>query len=121
MTPSKETTPHDAGEARVHFRDLKPYDVPEALTDLRGPAGGTVTLPHSVLWLPDSLRHVDLDDVAQLRMAYRALITEGTLDQLCEFINGDRLSDVWHELRMDPRPRAMWEARFPELVESEPA
>ena len=37
---------------RVFFRDVKPYAIVDRLDQLRGPAGGTVELSHSVLWAP---------------------------------------------------------------------
>ena len=36
-------------EARVYFRDVKPYEVPGSLDKLRGPVEGVVELHHSVL------------------------------------------------------------------------
>ena len=32
-------------EKRVRFQDVKPYDAPERLGELRGPAHGTIRLP----------------------------------------------------------------------------
>jgi hypothetical protein len=39
-------------KGRLYFRDIKPYAVVDSLDQLRGPAGGVVELPHSVLWAP---------------------------------------------------------------------
>ena len=99
----------------VHFRDAKPYAVVEDLAQLQGPAGGVVELSHSVLWAPGGGR-VDLDRAGELRMAYRAVLNEGTVDDLERVLNRDRLVAVWPELLLPLRVLAMWESRFPELT-----
>jgi hypothetical protein len=72
-----------AGDARrVYFRDVKPYAIVDRLDQLRGPAGGTVELSHSVLWAPGG-GLVDLDRPGRpLRMSYRAVLNEGTVEDL---------------------------------------
>lgn len=44
MAERFETGPADQ---RVFFRDVKPYEVPDSLDQLHGPAGGVVQLSHS--------------------------------------------------------------------------
>lgn len=44
---SESSAPSDD---RVFFRDIKPYAMVDNLNQLRGPTGGAVELPHSVLW-----------------------------------------------------------------------
>jgi hypothetical protein len=111
--------PDSPTESRVFFRDVKPYAVVESLDQLRGPAGGTVELSHSVLWAPGGGR-VDLDRPGELRLAYRAVLNEGTVEDLVHVLNRDRLVAVWPELLLPFRVLEMWESRFPELRSSTP-
>ena len=104
----------ESGDARVFFRDVKPYALPESLDDLKGPPGGVVDLPHTVLWAPGGGR-VDLDEEGGVGLAYRAVVAEGTVADQVAILNQDRLIAVWPVLLLPRRARAMWEARFPEL------
>ena len=105
------------GARRVYFRDVKPYAIVDRLDQLRGPAGGTVELSHSVLWAPGG-GLVDLDRPGPLRMAYRAVLNEGTVEDLVRVLNRDVLIAVWPDLLLPLRVLAMWESRFPELRSS---
>ena len=102
---------------RVFFRDVKPYAIVDRLDQLRGPAQGAVELSHSVLWAPGG-GVVDLDRPGTLRMAYRAVLNEGTIEDLEQVLNRDVLIAVWPELLLPLRVLAMWESRFPELRSS---
>ena len=104
----------ESGDARVFFRDVKPYALPESLDDLKGPPGGVVDLPHTVLWAPGGGR-VDLDEEGGVGLAYRAVVAEGTVADQVAILNQDRLIAVWPMLLLPRRARAMWEARFPDL------
>ena len=104
-------------DGRVFFRDVKPYEAPDSLDQLRGPASGVVELSHSVLWAPGGGR-VDLDEPGGLAMAYQALLAEGTVKEQCSILNCDRLLLVWADLMLPPRVRDLWEGRFPELRRS---
>ncbi|MCU1482256.1 MAG: hypothetical protein JWQ19_3042 [Subtercola sp.] len=98
---------------RVRFQDVKPYDAPARLDELRGPATGTVQLPRWVYWGPNSV--VDLDTEWGVIKAYQATIQEGSTEDQVQILNRDVLISVWPELRMPPRVRQLWEGRFPEL------
>ena len=89
-------------ESRVRFRDLKPYYAPESLEALRGPYHGRIDLPHQVRWQADR-RGVDIDDPGGRRMAYQALLAEGSA------------ADQERLLNLDRRVLDLWEGRFPEL------
>lgn len=102
--------------ARVRFRDVKPYWVPEALEDLCGPYSGTIDLPHHVRWLDDRF-DVDVAVLGRRVMAYQALLAEATVEEQERFLNARRLIETWPELRMDRRVRDLWESRFPVLRE----
>lgn len=102
------------GDGRVFFRDVKPYAIVDDLDQLRGPAGGIVELSHSVWWAPGGPR-VDLDEPGGVRLAYRAVLNEGTVDDLVQILHRDQLIEVWPELVLPRRVREMWQSRFPEL------
>ena len=48
---------------RSTYRDLKPYDAPAHLDELRGPPAGRIVLPINVYWGPKS--EVDLDSESE--------------------------------------------------------
>ena len=114
---SQSSRPVDPGAAtddRVFFRDVKPYAIVDDLAQLRGPASGVVELSHSVLWAPGG-PSVDLDEPGGRGLAYRAVLAEGTVEDLEQILNRDQLIAVWSELLLPRRVREMWESRFPEL------
>lgn len=98
--------------ARVRFRDVKPYDAPASLDELRGPYDGPIDLPHSVRWQADRF-DVDVSNLGWRRMAYQALLAEGTADQQRRLMNRDRLIEAWPILNMDPRVRGLWRRGSP--------
>lgn len=102
---------------RILFRDVIPYDVPESLGELRGPASGSMILPHTIHWGPD--RRVDLDTEDGRLKAYRTIVREGTAAQQSELLNATVLLRLWPLLRLPERCRATWEARIPELAAGE--
>lgn len=104
-------TDHDGPRRR--FRDFKPYDIVDSLDELRGPASGTIRLPHWVRWQADG--DVDIDDPGGLRMAYQALLSEGTSEIQEQLLNRHLLTGVWPRLNLDDRVRDLWESRFVEL------
>lgn len=102
-----------AQAGRVFFRDVKPYFVPAGWDQLRGPDHGTIELPHDVRWQHD--RTVDLETAGGRRLAYKALLEEGTADQQAELLNARLLLELWNDLVLPPRVRSLWEDRFPQL------
>ena len=106
-------------EHRVRFRDIKPYEAPVSLDELRGPYDGPIDLPHAVRWQADRLG-VDVLDESWRRMAYQALLAEGLAEEQRRFINRDRLIETWPLLNMDQRVRHLWEDRFPQLRQAAP-
>lgn len=99
---------------RMRLRDIKPYDAPASLDELHGPYDGLIDLPHRVRWQTDRLG-VDVSNLGWRRMAYQALLAEGTADEQRRLMNRNRLIETWPILNMDPRVRALWEGRFPKL------
>lgn len=70
---------------RVRFRDIKPYEIVDSLDDLAGPAQGTIW----VRWIDDGA--IDVTDLGGARMAYQALLAEGTAEVQTELMNKDVL------------------------------
>ena len=91
------TQSSNSGDGRVFFRDIKPYAIVDDLDQLRGPAGGVVKLSHSVLWAPGHAS-VDLDEPGGRGLAYRAVLAEGTVEDLVQILNRKQLIAVWAEL-----------------------
>jgi hypothetical protein len=102
------------GETRVFYRDIKPYDAPERLDQLRGPRRGRLDLPLNVYWGPKPI--VDLDTVGGAVKAYQAVLNEGRVVDQIELLNRDLLIEIWPKLMLPDRVRVHWENRFPELI-----
>lgn len=111
--------PKDAPQpdARVFYRDIKPYSVPERLDDLRGPAKGTIDLPVTVYWGPQAV--VDLATDGGVAKAYQAILREGRVVDQVALLNKDLLQRCWSDLMLPDRVRSLWENRFPELNHAE--
>lgn len=99
---------------KVLYKDIVPYETPSALSALHGPASGLLELPITVHWGPR--RVVDLDQPAQLRAAYRAVVREGTAEEQEALLDESLLRRVWPELTLPERCRQVWQERFPELA-----
>ncbi|MFT0846609.1 transcriptional regulator [Actinomycetaceae bacterium L2_0104] len=103
----------------ARFGDIKPYAAPEGLGELSGPSmGGTLLLDHTISWAPGSsvVHLTSLDDV---RFAYRAILSEGTVEQQRQLLNADLLIEVWPDLMLPFRVMQLWQDRFPELPAKE--
>lgn len=85
------------------------------LADLRGPAGGAVTLPLRLYWSPPG-RVFDLDDPFMLRSMYQVVLGEAIhAEELTGYLNRDRLLAVWPDLYLPKGVRRAWEERHPTL------
>jgi hypothetical protein len=102
------------GTTRVRFQDVKPYDAPASLDDLRGPRDGELVLPHHVHWGPR--RDVNLGRKGDVLTAYQATISEGMVADQVAILNRSLLLELWPELILSTRVRSLWESRFPELA-----
>lgn len=101
-------------DGRVLYRDLVPYDTPASLDALHGPESGQLELPITVHWGP---RHMfDLDDLGQRRATYRAIVREGTPGVQAALLNAGLLRELWPDLVLPDRCRALWEEHFPILA-----
>lgn len=86
------------------------------LADLRGPAGGAVTLPLRLYWSPAG-RVFDLDDPFALRSMYQVVLGEAIrAGELTGYLNRDTLLSVWPDLYLPRGVRRAWEERHPVLA-----
>ena len=111
---ARRGTPHSVTTGRTYFRDVKPFDVPETLDELKGPKDGVIEVPHSILWAPGGTS-VDLSEPGAVAMVYQAAISEGSASEQAALLNRDRLVEVWPDLMLPPRARELWAKKFPEL------
>ncbi|GGW69930.1 hypothetical protein [Streptomyces xantholiticus] len=107
----------DAALYRVKFAQRLPAD----LGELTGPEHGLVELPLHVAW--SGLRVFDLDRPRQRMGLYRTVLAEGMTEDLCHFLNGNLLVDLWPVLRtlVGRTVRDVWEDAFPQLREARAA
>ena len=89
--------------------------VAASLTDLRGPAEGTVELPIWLFWSnPDHT--FDLGDKDMRRWLYQTVLREaGQPEDLAAYLDGDTLVALWPELFLPPGVRQAWEDKHPVL------
>ncbi|MGR3935407.1 hypothetical protein [Streptomyces sp. BRA346] len=95
--------------------------LPSSLSELTGPAHGSVQLPLHVAW--SGLTRFDLDR-PRLRMSmYRTVLAEGQHDDLVTLLNPELLLSQWPVLRtlVSRAIRDVWESAFPELAAARPA
>ncbi|MCX5193593.1 hypothetical protein OOK31_06755 [Streptomyces sp. NBC_00249] len=97
------------------YAQLRPYTLPGSLSELSGPAYGSVVLPRHLDWGPHY--EYDLADVADVLLMYERVIREAqTPEDLHTHLNADVLRSRWRKLFLPGPARAAWEARFPELA-----
>lgn len=97
------------------YVDQRHYVIPDSLTDLRGPVGGTVTLDRWLDWSGDST--YDLDDAGDLQLMYQTVLNQAaSVADLCRWLDRDMLLRLWPSLWLPARLRALWQERFPELT-----
>jgi hypothetical protein len=99
--------------ARVAYS--RPYVLPETLEELQGPTSGLVVLPLSLAWT--GRRQFNLDRPPDLTRMYKVVLHEAhDVEDLRRFLNSNVLVRRWDEIRPGRTVRALWEARFPELL-----
>jgi hypothetical protein len=87
------------------------------LSELRGPTGGSVELPHRLVWQSPVLRRFDLDDPYQRGRLYEIVLREAIrFDELRAWIDGPTLCEVWPDLYLPRGVRQAWEERHPALA-----
>lgn len=98
------------------FEHTIPYDSPASLSDLRGPTSGSVRVRPRIDTSPDPV--YDLTDAGQRWSLYSAVVRDGLASEQATLLNRTVLVELWAELNLPTRCRAIWEARFPELAEA---
>lgn len=89
--------------------------IAESLTALRGPVGGTVTLPRHLEWTGSG--RYDLDDPARLTDFYRTVLIEATKPaDLHDYLDRVTLVRLWPSLWLPVDLRKAWEQRFSDLT-----
>lgn len=82
------------------------------LSDLRGPAQGTIVLPRH-LGFP-GLRECDVTDDAIRRSMYGIVLTQGQRNDIARYVNPGLLHQDWPLIKdvLDPKLRGLCERRF---------
>lgn len=62
-------------------------------------------------WAPGD-GNVNIDTLGGIRLAYRAVIEEGSVEDQEAVLNLTRLDQVWNALTLACRVRQLWEERF---------
>jgi DNA invertase Pin-like site-specific DNA recombinase len=101
--------------ARYQSRPGRRALVAASLSDLRGPAEGTVELPLRLFWSsPD--RRFDLAKPFMLRSLYETVLREASrTEDLTMYLNGDTLLATWPDLYLPKGVRQAWEDEHPDL------
>ena len=70
-------------------------------------ASGQVQLPLHIRWSGTPVSY-DLDDPVDRARVYEQVLREGTEDDVCFYISGDSLVELWDELVLPPAVRQAW-------------
>lgn len=100
--------------AGARYADLRPYTVPDLLTELAGPTSGIVNLPLSLDW--SQQRRYDLSIDKDRRRLYETVIREAMdVSELRRFLDAGLLLHLWPSLWLPVRAKSLWQERFPQL------
>lgn len=90
---------------------VRDVELPRALTELTGDRSGEVGLPARLFWSGPAPRAVrwDLADPHRRRDLYEIVLTEGTLDDIRELVNGQALIAQWKDLYLPLWIRTAWQ------------
>jgi hypothetical protein len=106
-----------AADRRLQSRPGRRALVIPTLTELTGPTGGVVELPHRLVWQEPQHRRFDLDDPHQLCRVYEIVLREAIrLDELRAWLDAATLHRIWPDLYLPRGVRRAWEERHPELT-----
>jgi len=99
-----------------HYADHRPYPEPPArLSDLAGPIAGEIELPRSIDWGP--AHTYDMGSEADRRIVYERVLREAaSTEEVCRYVNGPALVEVWGRLWLPMRVRSSWESRLSDLA-----
>ncbi|SHN35270.1 hypothetical protein [Actinacidiphila paucisporea] len=98
----------------MRYADIRPYMVPESLSELAGPTSGIVNLPLSLDW--SQQRRYDLSVDKDRRRLYETVIREAlNVSELRRFLDAGLLLHLWPSLWLPVRAKSLWQERFPQL------
>lgn len=84
--------------------------MPESLDELTGRLVGVVTLPLRLSWSgPVERRGFDLAIEHDRRMLYEVVLTEGTIDDVRNYLDAAELLRLWSVLWLSPHVRRAWQ------------
>ena len=91
----------------------RPVALPADLRELRGPLTGVVRLPLRVYASGlGPARRFDMTDEAERIELYEIVLTEGTAEDVCRYVNREELLRVWPRLWLPPHVRQVWGPRL---------
>ncbi|WP_335981101.1 hypothetical protein [Streptomyces sp. CA2R106] len=100
--------------AGSRYADIRPYTVPESLSELAGPTSGIVTLPLSLDWSQQGRYDLGIDK--DRRRLYETVIREAMdVSEVRRFLDEGLLLRLWPSLWLPVRVRSLWQERFPQL------
>ena len=99
---------------RPRYADTIPYDVPASLGDLTGPRAGVVRVSRHIDTSFD--RTYDVTDPSMRWSLYSAVVRDGLVSEQIALLDRAWLVELWPELNLPARCRAVWESAFPELA-----
>jgi len=91
----------------------RPVLLPADLAELRGPLTGIVQLPLRVYASGQGpARSFDLSNEAERMELYEIVLTNGTAEDVCRYVNREELLRLWRRLWLPPDVRQVWEPRL---------
>ena len=83
------------------------------LAELRGPLTGVVQLPLRVYASGQGpARSFDLSNEAERIELYEIVLTDGTAEDVCHYVNREELLRLWPRLWLPAHVRQVWEPRL---------
>jgi len=70
-------------------------------------SAGLVVLPLHIRW-SDPVVEYDLEDPGDLRRVYEQVLREGTSEDIQQYIDVDRLTELWDDLVLPAGVRRRW-------------
>ena len=91
----------------------RPVSLPADLAELRGPLTGIVQLPLCVYASGQGpARRFDMTNDAERIELYEIVLTDGTAEDVCRYVNREELLRLWPRLWLPPHVRRVWEPRL---------
>jgi hypothetical protein len=91
----------------------RPVSLSADIAELRGPLTGLVRLLLSIYASGQGpARSFDLSNEAERIELYEIVLTDGTADDVCRYVNREELLRLWPRLWLPPHVRHVWEPRL---------